>query len=79
MPEHFAEKPYPTPLGSGVAARAELARSAETWRADIEAYLVERQLTTDLADSVIRLMDFAGWSLEFTVDELQLILREYGE
>jgi len=55
-----------------------MARSASHWRADIEAYLVEKQLSTELADAVIGVMDVSGWSLEYTVSQMRTILVDYG-
>jgi hypothetical protein len=86
LPEHWltpknepVEKPYPSPLEPGVICRVEMARSAMSWKADIEAYLVEQELTTDLAETVAKLMDVSGWNLPTTVAHLRLCLKpEHG-
>lgn len=73
------EKPYPDPLGPGVIARVQLARSATHWLADIEAYLVEQELATALAPTVAKLMDHAGWSLPTAVAQMRsIMLPEHG-
>ena len=60
MKHYYFEKPFRDgPLPSGVIARVQMARSARTWRADVEAYLVGRGLTTELAPTVCDLMDAA--------------------
>lgn len=79
MSGHFAEKPYPQPLGPGEVARVDLARSAKSWLPDIEAYLVEQQLNAALAPIVVGLMDRTGWTLERAVGELRVVLREGGQ
>jgi hypothetical protein len=56
-----------------------MARSAKHWIDDIRAYLVEQELTTDLAETVAKLMDHAGWSLPETVARLrEVMLPEHG-
>lgn len=74
------EKPYQRgPLEPGVVCRVEMARSATYWLDDIRAYLVEQELTIDLAETVAKLMDHTGWSLPETVAQLRTImLPEHG-
>lgn len=69
------EKPYQRgPLEPGVICRVEMARSAMTWLDDIKAYLVELELSTELAETVAGLMDVAGWSMETAVAQMRLCL-----
>jgi len=84
----FFEKPYHDgPLSDGVVAHVQMARSARTWIADVEAYLVERGLTTELAPTVCDLMVAADQgkfeiigvhtlSLADAVDLLAIALRD---
>ena len=83
------ERPYPSPLEPGVVARVEMARSARTWMPDVEAYLVERGLTTELAPTVCDLIDAAAagkfWmigvpslTLDQAVDRVAALLKEYS-
>ena len=56
----FFEKPYADgPLPDDVVAHVQMSRTAHTWIADVEAYLVERGLTTEFAPTVCDLMDAA--------------------
>lgn len=55
------EKPYHDgPLPPGVVAHVQMARSAHAWLPDVEAYLAERGLTTELAPTVCDLIDAAA-------------------
>lgn len=70
-------KPYPT--DPDAYARVEMARSAEAWLDDIRAYLVEQELTTDLAETVAGLMDVSGWSMQTAVAQMRTcMLPEHG-
>jgi len=73
------EKPYPDLLEPGVVARVRMARSAGHWLPDIEAYLVEQELSTDIAPAIAKLMDHTGWSLPTTVTQVRsIMLPEHG-
>ena len=69
------EKPYSQHLEPG---RFQFARSAKTWLADIEASLVEQEMTTDLAPTVAGLLDATGISLEDAVSALRSLMNAYG-
>lgn len=72
------ERPYPSPLTHPwMVARVEMARSAESWRADIEAMLVESGMTTELTDTVIGLVDKTGYSVTESIDVLRRLLDSY--
>lgn len=51
------------PYGTGDLNATPFAMSAETWREDIEAYLVEHELSAELASTVIKMIDTSGWTL----------------
>jgi hypothetical protein len=84
----YFEKPYSDgPLPDGVVAHVQMSRSARTWIADVEAYLVERGLTAEVAPIVCDMMDAAdagkfymlgiySLSLERAVDLVATALKE---
>lgn len=71
------ERPYYSdgPLPPGVVARVQMARSALTWLAEVEAYLVEQGLTTELAPAVCKFMDAFGCTVEYAVARIQSVLE----
>lgn len=68
-------KPYGEPDQPG---RFQFARSAKTWLPDIEAYLVEQEMSTDLAPTVAGLIDVTGQSLEAAVSAIRSLMNAYG-
>lgn len=64
-----------SPYGTGNPYHVVLARSAKTWTAEIEARLAERELTTDLAPTVIALCDWFGMTVDEAIDMLLPALR----
>jgi hypothetical protein len=83
IPMH--EKPYDPPLGPPVwvdgygecevIARVQMARSAAHWADDIKAYLVEQELSVELADPVIGLMDAFGFTVHAAVAHIRQALK----
>jgi hypothetical protein len=53
-----------------------MARSARTWMADVEAYLVERGLTTELAPTVCDVIDAAAQGKFWMLGISELSLKE---
>jgi hypothetical protein len=69
------EKPYPPSPGFH---HYQFARTAEHWRADIEARLVEHERPIDWAEPVIALMDF-GYSIDGAIEALGHLYDCYAE
>jgi len=61
------ERPYPPSPGF---AHYQFARDAKVWRADIEAYLVERERPVEWADTVIALLNLGVEPLDVIVTHL---------
>lgn len=75
MPKGFHEKPYPTPNDDPrVLAHVEASRTATRWLPDIAAYLVEQELSTELAETVAKYMDVSGSSLARAVADIKSVL-----
>lgn len=76
MSRGFHEKPYPsTPDDARVLAHVEASRTARAWLPDIAAYLVEQELSTELAETVAGYMDVTGLSLARAVLDIKSVLR----
>lgn len=73
-PRGVVERPYDPPLGPGVVAHVQMARSAEHWRSDIEALLVENEMPVECADAVIGLVDTFGMSIRSAVSQIKPLL-----
>lgn len=75
MPEGFHEKPYPDPTNDPqVVAHVQASRSSRHWLPDVAAYLVEQELTADLAETVAGYMDVTGLSVQRAVEDIKQVL-----
>lgn len=68
----FHEKPYPD---DRQAAHVVASRTAARWLPDIAAYLVEQELTAELAQMVAGYMDVTGMSMQRAVADIKSVLK----
>jgi hypothetical protein len=72
--DHRRPEACPT-CGAPLVDRAHSANAYADGLEDIEAYLVERELSARLAPTVAGLIDVSGWSLERAVAEMRLAFQ----
>lgn len=76
MSKGFHERPYLTPSNDPrVVAHVEASRTARHWLPDIEACLVEQELSSELAETVAGYMDVTGLSVTRAVLDIKSVLR----